>query len=203
MMLPATIPFARLFFRTARPQAHPGRARMALLVGYLLVWVAFGLAAVVLDMGVHRGVDAWQWLAARPWLLPGGALLVAGAFQFTDLKAKCLTECRHPAAYLVRHYRRGIGAAFAIGLDHARFCVGCCWALMVLMFAMGVANLVWMAALTALMFAEKALPGGDRLVRPVGYGLLGLGALVLLQPDWLPAALEYATEAEAAHAHQH
>lgn len=195
MMLPATLPFIRLFFRIAQPQVSPSAARSALLAGYGLVWLAFGVAALALDMGVHRLVDGWDALRLRPWLIPGTTLLAAGLFQFSDLKAKCLTECRHPAAYLMRHYRRGTRAAFATGLGHAQFCVGCCWALMLLMFGMGIANLAWMALLTAIMIFEKGLPGGDKLVRPLGAALVVLAVFVLIQPEWLPAALRYSPEA--------
>jgi predicted metal-binding membrane protein len=116
-------------------------------------------------------------------------LLVAGAFQFSDLKDRCLRQCRHPALYLQQHYRRGVGAAFRLGRGHGLFCLGCCWALMLLAFAVGVANLTWMAALTAIMVVEKATPAGRRAVRPVGLALLALGVLVLAHPAWLPAAL--------------
>jgi predicted metal-binding membrane protein len=90
--------------------------------------------------------------------------------------------CRHPGGYLLRHYRRGTGAAFRLGAGHGMFCVGCCWALMLVAFAAGVANLWWMAALTAVMVFEKTGPAGQRGVRPIGLGLIVLGILVLADP---------------------
>ena len=194
MMLPTALPMIRLFNRAAAGQPRAGTVRVGFLAAYLAVWILFGVAALLTDMGLHRGVEAWEWLRVRPWLLPGGSLLAAGLFQFSDLKMSCLTECRHPAAYLLRHYSRGLGAAIRMGIGHGVFCLGCCWALMLLMFAMGVANLAWMAALTLMMVVEKNLPGGERSVRILGVGLVALAILVLAQPGWLPAGLQYSAE---------
>jgi predicted metal-binding membrane protein len=134
-------------------------------------------------------VDSTPWLQAHSWLIAGGTLLTAGAFQFSALKDRCLSQCRHPGAFLVRHYERGLDGAFRLGRRHGLFCLGCCWALMLLMFAAGVANLWWMAALTALMVYEKTGSQGDRTVPVSGVVLLAWGALVLVHPAWLPAAV--------------
>jgi predicted metal-binding membrane protein len=131
---------------------------------------------------VHRLVDRWAWLAARPWVLGGAVLLLAGGFQFSKLKDRCLTVCRHPAGYLLQHYRRGPGGAFRLGAGHGVFCLGCCWALMLVAFAAGVATLWWMAALTAVMVFEKTGRGGRRGVRPIGLGLIVFGTLMLASP---------------------
>jgi predicted metal-binding membrane protein len=179
MMLPASLPLIRLFDRVAANQPRPLRARAAFLGGYVAVWTGFGAAAFAGDLGVHRLVGRWGWLAARPSLLGGAVLLLAGGFQFSGLKDRCLRVCRHPGGYLLRHYRRGTGAALRLGVDHGVFCVGCCWALMLVGFAAGVANLWWMATLTAVMVFEKTGRDGRRGVRPIGFGLLALGVLVL------------------------
>lgn len=189
MMLPSSLPLVRLFNVVSAPQPHAGRVRLAFLAGYAVVWTAFGAAAFLGDVAVHEATHRWAWLAERPWLIAGSALLVAGLFQFSDLKDRCLDECRHPGPYLMSRYRRGAGAAFRIGREHGLFCVGCCWALMLVGFAAGVANLWWMAALTAIMVYEKTGRGGERGVVPIGIGLLALGMLVLAHPAWLPAAL--------------
>ena len=107
-------------------------------------------------------------------------LLLAGAFQFTPLKDACLRACRHPASFLRRHYRRGPGGAFALGARHGMFCVGCCWALMLVMFAAGAVSLIWMAALTALMVHEKTRPSGARTVPLTGVVLLAAGSTLML-----------------------
>jgi predicted metal-binding membrane protein len=179
MMLPSSLPLIRLFGRASANQPRPLPAKAAFLGGYALVWTAFGAVAFLGDLAVHRLVERWGWLAARPALVGGAVLLLAGAFQFSTLKDRCLRVCRHPAGYLLQHYQRGTGAAFRLGAGHGVFCVGCCWALMLVAFAAGVANLWWMAALTAVMVFEKTGQGGRRGVRPIGVGLLVLGLLML------------------------
>jgi predicted metal-binding membrane protein len=155
---------------------------IALIAGYAMVWTGFGVLAFVGDVGLHKLVHAWPWLAAHPKLIAGSVLALAGAFQFSELKERCLTECRHPGSFLVQHYRRGAPAAFRLGRIHGMFCLGCCWALMLVGFAAGVSNLWWMAALTALMVFEKTGRGGDRGVVPIGAGLIMASAIVLLAP---------------------
>jgi predicted metal-binding membrane protein len=188
MMLPSTLPMVRLF-RVASANAGRPRATMLVFVGgYLGVWAGFGALAFVQDIGIHRLVDHTPWLAQHPWLIGGTALALAGAFQFSALKDRCLTECRHPGAYLLRHYRRGMSQGFRLGLGHGLFCLGCCWALMLLMFAAGVAQLWWMAALTALMVYEKVGRNGHRITPLAGGLLLVLAVVVLFHPVWLPSA---------------
>ena len=155
MMLPSSLPLIRLFAAAASRQEVGGRATAAFLGGYAAVWGAFGIAAFFADVAVHRLVDASSWLAPRPWLIGGSALLVAGAFQFSGLKDRCLQECRHPGPFLLANYRRGMRGGFRVGRKHGLFCLGCCWALMLVMFGLGVAVLWWMAALTVLMVYEK------------------------------------------------
>jgi len=187
MMLPSSLPMVRLFRVASARAPQPGVVRAAFLGGYLLVWSGFGAVAFLNDIGIHRLVDRTPWLGAHPWVVAGGALGLAGAFQFSALKEKCLTECRHPGAFLLQHYRRGVSGAFRLGRRHGLFCLGCCWALMLVMFAAGVANLWWMAALGALMFYEKVGRAADRVVPLGGVVLLALAALVLIHPPWLPA----------------
>jgi predicted metal-binding membrane protein len=178
-----------LFGAASAGQPRPRVVMAAFLAGYALVWTAFGAIAFTGDLFVHRTVDSTPWLHARPWLIAGGVLAIAGAFQFTPLKDACLRACRHPGIYLTRHYERGIVGAFRLGRGHGIFCLGCCWALMLVMFAAGVANLWWMAALTALMVYEKTGAGGRRAVPVAGLTLLALAALVLAHPSWLPGVL--------------
>jgi predicted metal-binding membrane protein len=182
MMLPSSLPLIRLFRFAAAGQQRPGRATAALIAGYAMVWTAFGVLAFVGDVGLHKLVHASPWLAAHPQLIAGSVLALAGAFQFSELKERCLTECRHPGPFLIHHYRRGASAAFRLGRIHGLFCLGCCWALMLVGFAAGVANLWWMAALTALMVFEKTGRGGDRGVVPIGAGLILASAIVFLVP---------------------
>lgn len=184
MMLPSSLPLIRLFAAAARRQAGPRTVMAAFLAGYALVWTLFGALAFTGDVGVHQLVDRSPWLQSRQWLIAGGILAAAGAFQFSSLKKRCLTECRHPASFLAANYGRGPAAAFRLGRKHGLFCLGCCFALMLLMFAAGVTNLLWMATLTALMVYEKAGRAGGRLVRVAGVALLGWAAVVLAAPLW-------------------
>jgi predicted metal-binding membrane protein len=180
MMLPSSLPLVRLFAAASSNQPRRRTVMAVFIGGYALVWSVFGAAAFSGDEVVHHVVDTTPWLAARPWLISGSVLALAGLFQFSDLKDACLRQCRHPGAYLLRHYRRGIGPAFRIGAGHGLFCVGCCWALMLVMFAAGVANLWWMAALTALMVYEKTSAEGRRAVPVAGFVLLSLAAITVV-----------------------
>jgi predicted metal-binding membrane protein len=189
MMLPSSLPMIRLFRITSARQPRPGAVRASFLSGYLLVWAAFGAVAFLWDVAIHRLVDRTPWLEAHPWVIAGGALALAGAFQFSALKERCLTECRHPGVFLLEHYRRGVSGAFRLGRKHGQFCLGCCWALMLVMFAAGVANLWWMAALGALMFYEKVGRAGDRVTPLAGGALLAMAGLVLIHPSWLPSVM--------------
>jgi predicted metal-binding membrane protein len=186
MMLPSSLPMVQGFRTVTGDQRRSGSLLTAFLGGYASVWTLFGAVAFIGDIFVHRAVDAWPWLHAHPWLIAGGTLVVAGSFQLSSLKDRCLSQCRNPGAFLLRYYRRGERSAFALGLRHGIFCVGCCWALMLVMFGAGVANLWWMAALTALMTYEKAAASGDRAVPVAGAVLLLAGLLVLAHPSWLP-----------------
>ena len=182
MMLPSSLPLIRLFRTAASNQPSPGRATLGLLLGYTAVWTTFGVVAFLGDLGFHRLVHGWTWLEARPQVIAGSVLLLAGAFQFSSLKERCLRECRHPGPFLLQHYGRGVQAAFRLGRAHGLFCLGCCWALMLVGFAAGVANLWWMVALTALMVFEKTGRGGERGVVPIGAGLIALGVVTLAAP---------------------
>ena len=184
MMLPSSLPLIRLFRVAAANQPSPAMATIGLLLGYAAVWTAFGVVAFLGDLGFHRLVHGWAWLEARPQVIAGSVLVLAGSFQFSSLKERCLRECRHPGPFLLQHYGRGVEAAFRLGKAHGLFCLGCCWALMLVGFAAGVANLWWMAALTALMVFEKIGRGGERGVAPIGAGLITMGVLALVVPSW-------------------
>lgn len=189
MMLPSSLPFMRMFAFASSNQPRPAVMRFAFFSAYVLVWLVFGIGAFAGDVVVHRIVDRTAWLAAHPWVISGAVLAGAGAFQFSSLKDACLRACRLPSNFLVRYYRRGARAAFTMGYRHGLYCVGCCWALMLVTFAAGFANLWWMAALTALMVFEKTAYRGRSAVPVAGAVLLAWSALVLLHPAWLPAAL--------------
>jgi predicted metal-binding membrane protein len=180
MMLPSSLPLVRMFAAASAPAPRRGRALAAFLGAYALVWTIFGALAFAGDAGLHALVHASPWLEEREWAIAPAVLLLAGGFQFTSLKDACLRSCRHPASFIHRHYQRGSAAAFKLGARHGAFCVGCCWALMLVMFALGVASLIWMALLTALMVHEKTRPTGARTVPLTGITLLALGSTLFL-----------------------
>jgi predicted metal-binding membrane protein len=180
MMLPSSLPLVRLFAATSAGQPRPRAAMAGFLGGYAVVWSAFGALALVFDLGVHGAVDSSPWLSSHDWLIGGSVLALAGAFQFTKLKDACLDKCRHPGHFLRRYYERGAAGGFRLGARHGAFCVGCCWALMLVMFAAGVASLIWMALLTALMVHEKTRRSGARTVPVTGIALLSMASVVLL-----------------------
>jgi predicted metal-binding membrane protein len=186
MMLPASLGFIRLYAATARSAPDFPLALALFLGGYFAVWSLFALAAFSGDMQLHRIVDASPWLSARATLIPIATLALAAIYQLTPLKDACLKACRHPALYLMRRYQRGALNGLRIGFGHALYCVGCCWALMLVMFAAGVAHLVWMGALAAVMFVEKATPAGHRIVVPVGAALAVLAGIAFVKPGAIP-----------------
>jgi predicted metal-binding membrane protein len=189
MMLPSSLPLVRMYAAASAGTPARGRALGAFVGGYALVWSAFGAVAFAGDAALHAGVAASPWLASHDWAIAPSVLLLAGAFQFSSLKDACLRACRHPASFLRRHYRRGAGGGFMLGARHAVFCVGCCWALMLVMFAVGAANLLWMAALTAVMVHEKTRPSGERTVPLTGVVLLAAGSTLLLWAAYANGAL--------------
>jgi predicted metal-binding membrane protein len=189
MMLPSSLPLVRMFAAASAGVPDRGRAMAAFVGAYAAVWSGFGLLAFAGDAGLHALVASSAWMTANDWVIAPSVLLMAGAFQFTPLKDACLRACRHPASFLRRHYRRGPRGAFALGARHGMFCVGCCWALMLVMFAAGAVSLVWMAALTALMVHEKTRPSGARTVPLTGTVLLAAGSTLMLWGAYANAAL--------------
>jgi predicted metal-binding membrane protein len=129
------------------------------------------------------------FISANAWAIGPAVLALAGAFQFSSLKDRCLDVCRHPGAFLLRHYERGTGGAFRLGSRHGLFCLGCCWALMLLMFSVGVANLWWMAVLALVMLHERTSAAGRRAVPVTGVALLGIAAVLLPFNAWAAGVL--------------
>lgn len=176
MMAPVVFPWLRALHRLATDQ--PSLALAPFAVGYGVAWVGFSAVVAML----HVGLDA----AGLPVPLGVGApaasatvLIVAGAYQFTGLKASCLIHCRSPVGYLLVRWRHGPVGWARLGLRHGLYCVGCCWALMALALVVGMTSLTWMGAMAAFMVAETALPFGYRLAKPAGVVLLAAGVAML------------------------
>lgn len=189
MMLPSTLPMVRLFAKASREQPQPRLLLLIFLGAYAAVWTGFALIAFVGDIGLHQLVPHWKWLHQHPWIIAGSTLVLAGGFQFSGLKEQCLNACRHPFSFLTHHYQRGLQAAWNLGIRHGLYCLGCCWALMLVMFAVGVGHFTWMIVLTAVMTLERTWKRGRELVPVVGVAFLVWGVLVLLNPSWLPDLL--------------
>jgi len=184
MMLPASAPAIRAMAGIPGTRGHPMKALTAFLGAYALVWAGFGLFAFAGDVVLHHVVDRTPWLAMRPWIIGAAVLVMAGFFEMSGPKRQFLTVCRHP----MPHLEAG-GRAFRIGLVHGVACLGCSWALMLVMFAAGVASLPWMIGLTAVMAYQGLGRGGERTVKPFGAALLLLALLLLVMPLALPTWL--------------
>jgi len=189
MMLPSSLPMMVMFGRVSRNHPRPLLMFGVFLLGYFAVWTGFAVLALVNDAGVHWLVPRLPVLDERPWILGGAILVLAGAFQFSSLKERCLDACRDPVAMFLRGYAPGASAAWNLGLRHGLFCLGCCWALMLTMFAVGMGSLVWMTALAGVMVIEKTASYGGRVAKPIGYALMLWGLLVILNPGWIPDAI--------------
>jgi predicted metal-binding membrane protein len=187
MMLPSSMPMIAMFRRVSRTRAHPDASFGLFLLGYFVVWTAFAFAALAGDAGIHWLVDNVRVVEDHQWLIGGAILVLAGAFQFTPLKEECLDACRDPLAFFWAHSIVAKRSAWSLGIRHGLFCLGCCWALMLTMFAVGMGSLVWMTALTGIMVIEKVTRYGHRLSTPFGIVLIAWGALVMLRPGWLPS----------------
>lgn len=180
MMLPTILPLVAVFAKLT--ERRPDRAALVawLAAGYVAAWAAFGVVALALHALVHAWTADSGWLWAHAWIIGAGTLALAGAFQFSRLKYQCLDGCRSPLAFAVSRWRGAAPRreAVRLGADHGLYCIGCCWALMLLMFTVGLGNLGWMLVLAAVMAVEKNLPWGRQLARPLGVGLLAAGAVI-------------------------
>jgi predicted metal-binding membrane protein len=180
MMLPTTLPLLGIFGRITASRPDAGALMARVVLGYAVAWAGFGLIAHGLDSALHLGAGEIGWLVPRGELVGALILVAAGAFQFSALKYRCLERCRTPFGFINERWRgrRPNREAFRVGFDHGIFCVGCCWALMLVMFVVGMGNLGWMLVLGAAMAAEKNLSWGWRLRTPLGLGLIAWGGVL-------------------------
>ena len=181
MMLPTTLPLLGIFGRVVAARPDAGALMGRVVAGYAIAWLSFGFLAHGADSLLHAGAAQVGWLAGRGWVIGAAVLAGAGVFQFSALKYRCLERCRTPFTFINArwHGRAPRREALRIGLEHGVFCVGCCWALMAVMFVVGMGSLGWMLVLAAAMAAEKNLRWGKRLRTPLGLGLIAwAGGLV-------------------------
>ena len=189
MMLPSVAPMVLLFARVGRERTKRGAAFVPtwiFVAAYFAVWTAYGL----LGYGAYRLITAFDtgvlaWDRAGPYVA-GAALATAGLYELTPLKRVCLRHCRSPLHFVLGGWRGGRAGAFRMGVEHGAYCVGCCWGLMVILFALGVMSLLWMAVVAALIFVQKVLPGANRLMVPFAAAFVAFGVFVAAAPTHVP-----------------
>ncbi|MGP8270592.1 MAG: DUF2182 domain-containing protein [Terracidiphilus sp.] len=181
MMAPTTLNW--LFAFTALIEHNDPRQRFrevgAFGAGYFVIWLGFSLLAATLQMMLQQS-GLLNHSGKLPSSAAGLVLVGAGIVYFTPLSRECLKHCRNPLSYFLEHWENGPRSGFRFGLAHGAYCLGCCWALMLTGFAMGVMNLAWMAFLTILVCVEKLAPRGDRIAGIVAAALMVWGAVLLL-----------------------
>jgi predicted metal-binding membrane protein len=189
MMLPSVAPMVLVFTRVSRERARRGWAVVPtwiFLAGYFVVWTLYGLVGY----GVYRLIttfdtDVLAWERGGPYLA-GIAIAAAGAYELTPLKQLCLRHCRSPLHFVLSGWRSGRVGGFRMGVEHGTYCVGCCWGLMVILFAVGVMSLLWMAVVASVIFAQKVLPWIHRLSVPIAVAFITFGVFVAAAPDRVP-----------------
>jgi predicted metal-binding membrane protein len=183
MMLPSAAPMILLVAGTHRRQGGPyAQTRTAAFAGgYLVAWIEFSLAAALAQAALHAGALMSSSMETQSPRISGVIFLAAGVYQWSPLKHLCLARCRSPVHFVSEHWREGISGAFTLGLQHGLFCIGCCWVLMALLFAAGVMNLAWVAAIGGLVLVEKILKHGPAAGRVAGvaFAVWGLYLLTL------------------------
>ena len=183
MMLPSALPSILVFQNAIRndPKVRsPTRRTLAFATGYVVAWSGFSVVATLLQWALAEAALLSPMMVSASPQLGGAILITAGLYQLTPLKQACLRHCRSPFAFLVEHWQPGTPGAFRLGLRQGFHCVGCCWALMLLLFFGGVMSLLWIAAITAFVLAEKLAPHGVRGGRLSGVALVLVGAWVLV-----------------------
>jgi predicted metal-binding membrane protein len=185
MMTPAAAPMI-LIFAAVHRRREAARATLAIptaifVLGYLVVWSVFGIVAALAQAGLHTAALLSPEMVATSPTLAGMLLIAAGIFQWTPLKRACLASCRSPLSFVMTSWREGRVGAFTMGIRHGLYCLGCCWALMALLFVAGVMNLLWVATLAIAVLVEKVMPRGEIVGRVAG-AVLVLAGLWLAVP---------------------
>jgi predicted metal-binding membrane protein len=178
MMAPSVSPVVLLFARIQQQRRAQGQAFIAswlFLLGYLIAWTGFSLAATLAQWGLHAATLISPAMVGNSPFLGGAVLIAAGIYQWTPAKRACLARCRSPLSFLLNDWRDGNAGALAMGARHGLYCTGCCWLLMLVLFVVGVMNLLWIALLTLFVLLEKTLPRGLWISRASGAALIAWG----------------------------
>lgn len=185
MMMPSVAPMILIYARVGRQAAAQGKPFAAsgwFGGGYVLAWIAFSAAATTAQWALERAALLTPMMASASNILGAVVLIPAGLYQWTPLKEACLSYCRAPLVFIQSHggFRREPAGALALGFRHGLYCIGCCWALMALLFVGGIMNLLWIAALAILVLVEKAVPFGRIAARAAGLACIAAGTWLLM-----------------------
>lgn len=192
MMFPSAAPMVLMFNAIAagkKQRRQTYTPTWIFVAGYLLVWTLAGVVAYLAALGLDALASHSTALMRNAPRIGGAALLAAGVYQLSPLKRVCLAKCRTPTQFLMTSWRSGNFGALRMGVEHGAYCLGCCWLLFVILFPLGMMNIAALAALTALIFAEKTLPIGRFAATLAGIGLIVYGALVVASPTLLPGVM--------------
>jgi len=183
MMLPSAVPMISLYGvlqHNRTSSTSPGIPTALFALIYLLMWLGFGLPVYIASVVISSQMG----LADVEANAIAVVLVTAGVYQLTPLKRACLRVCRSPLGFLLARGRSGYGGTLRLALEHAAYCIGCCWALMVVLVAAGAMSLPWVLLIAVVVFIEKLLPAGERTARLVGAALIVLGVAVAVNPDF-------------------
>ena len=186
MMVPSAAPAVLLYAsmaRRTRERGAPFPGVWVFALGYLAAWTPFSAVATALQVALERAALLSPMAEAEGRWLAGPLLLAAGAWQWLPVKAACLRHCRSPFQFFLARWRPGARGALAMGLEHGLFCLGCCWALMLLLFVVGAMSLAWVALIAGFVLVEKLVPFGPATGRAAGVVLVLLGAWQLVGPS--------------------
>lgn len=182
MMFPTIAPIVLLHRSVIRRRGEGPAQTVAFVGGYLLVWTLIGVVPLIALIGFRSIADGSAWVARAS----GGVLIIAGLYQYSTWKTTCLKACRSPLSFLMTHdFGSGAPGAFRTGVSHGLYCLGCCWALMAVLFVVGLMNLTWMAGIAVVFLAEKNWRKGVALTYVVGAAVAILGLVIVVHPAWL------------------
>jgi len=185
MMLPSAAPMILIYARVARQaqaRGKPFAATAWFAGGYLLAWIAFALVATIVQWALERMLLLTPMMASASHVFGAALLIAAGLYQWTPLKNACLSQCQSPLIFIQRHggFRREPQASLSLGARHGLYCIGCCWALMALLFLGGIMNVLWIAGIAILVLIEKIVPAGRWIPRVTGAAFMGAGIWLLI-----------------------
>lgn len=183
MMTPSVSPMVLVFHKVQQKRKSSDRSSVPTFIflsAYLIVWTVFSLLATLAQWGLHATALLSPMMVTTSNILGGTLLILAGLFQWTSLKYACLRRCRSPLAFILQEWREGRKGALILGIKHGIYCVGCCWALMTLLFVTGVMNLLWVAIIAGFVLIEKVLPKSYWIGRGTGLVLIFWGLWIIL-----------------------